>query len=195
MCLAIVKPKGIAIPDDSIRQGWISNSHGGGYAFVKDGKVQIRKGLMKLKDFNDAFRADEEVNPDSAFLLHFRIRSMGDDGSTNTHPFEIDGGCLIHNGTLTGTVAEYSKGPSDTKLFAEKFKKDLSFDIIAKHKSAWDAALGSNKLAMLYDDGRYQIVNESLGLWAEGVWYSNISYKGYGGTHNVCDLEDWQYDS
>jgi len=177
MCLAIVKPASAVVPEDALRAGWISNSDGGGFAFVSNGEVVIANGYMKLKDFYAAYNSAVEANPDSPFLLHFRICSMGDVSKDNTHPFPIEGGALIHNGTLSGTAARYSTGPSDTKYFVEMFKKDLSFDVIQDNKGKWDAAMGHNKLAMLYNDGRYQIVNEGLGVWEGGVWYSNHSFR------------------
>lgn len=194
MCLAIFKPAGVSVPPEHIKEGWITNSHGGGYGFVKDGKAVYRKGLMKLRDFAQAYNEDAIANPDSPFLLHFRIRSMGDQDEINTHPHQIDGGILIHNGTLTGTGAVYSNGPSDTKLFVDMFKSNLSYDFIDKHKEKWNKAIGyGNKFAILYDDGRHQILNESMGVWEDGVWYSNRSYKQWGtGSRHVYDEGEWE---
>ena len=192
MCLAIVKPKGLIIPDNALRAGWIGNSDGGGYAFVKDGKVEIRNAIMKLKDFLERYRQDEAENPESAFLVHFRICSMGAKSADNTHPFPIEGGALIHNGTLTGTAAKYGMGPSDTKLFADRYAKDLSYDFVLKHKDAWNSALTGNKLGLLYDDGRYQIVNEDSGVWSEGIWYSNHSFKPYGRIASMIETDEWE---
>lgn len=180
MCLAIVKPAGIALPEDHIRQGWQYNNDGGGYGFVTGGRAQIRKGFMKLKEYMEAYKADAEKHPDSAFLLHFRIGTDGALGPENTHPFRTDDGILIHNGVLSGTGSQRGVGPSDTALFVDMFKSDLSYDFVLKNKMAWDAATWGSKLAILYDDGRYQIINETSGMWVDGVWYSNSSYKPYG---------------
>ena len=193
MCLAIAKPASVMIPEDHLRTGWVHNSHGAGYSFVKDGKVVICKGFMKLKEFMEAYLADAQANTDSPFIVHFRIASMGDNSDANTHPFPIEGGALIHNGTLSGTSAVYSRGPSDTNRFAQMYSKHLSFDNIEKHKDKWNKALEYSKLVMLYDDKRYQIVNESLGLWVDGVWYSNTSFRGYS-VHgaNACLPAIWK---
>lgn len=179
MCLAIVKPLGIQVPRASLVTGWQHNPDGAGYAFTKDGKVVIRNGFMKLKDFINAYEVDEAVNQESNFLIHFRITSQGSSGPENTHPFPIANGALIHNGTLTGTGSAYGAGPSDTKKFADMFGKDLTFTFVEDHKSQLGIAVRGSKLAMLYDDNRYQIVNEADGNWNEGVWYSNYSWKNY----------------
>lgn len=179
MCLAILKPAGVIVPDEHLRNGWIGNPDGAGYGYVKDGKTVAVKGFGKLSKFMEAYKKDAEANPTSPFIIHFRIRSMGDSSAGNTHPFPIEGGLLIHNGTLSGTGAVYGAGPSDTALFADMFKSNLTFDFVQEHKDELNRICASNKLVMLYDNGTYQIVNDTLGVWVDGVWYSNNSYRGY----------------
>lgn len=191
MCLAIVKPAGKDVPLEHLRQGWVSNPDGAGFGYVKDGKAVSSKGFMKLKEFLEAYNMTVEAHPESNFLIHFRICSMGTISEDNTHPFHIENGLLIHNGTLTGTTAKYRDGPSDTKLFADMFKQNLSFDFVQKNKAEFDAALVGSKLAMLYDDNTYQIVNEKDGYWVDGVWYSNHSYRGYNSAACMIDA-DWE---
>lgn len=191
MCLAIVQPAGKDIPIGNLQAGWIANNDGAGYAFVRDGKVHIRKGFMKLKEFLPSYTADRKDCPESVFLVHFRITSMGDRSEANTHPFPIDGGALIHNGTLTGTGATYGSGPSDTKLFAERFSKHLSWNFVTAHRPKWDDACRNSKIALLYDDNSYQIINEQDGKWDDGVWYSNNSYRTYFANQHSHLMEDW----
>lgn len=184
MCLAILKPAGKILPEDHIREGWISNPDGGGYGFVEEpGKIVVRKGFHKLKEFVDSYKADEEKYKDSPFLVHFRICTMGAKDDTNTHPFETEHGILIHNGTLTGTEAKYGAGKSDTALFAESFSKYLTFDFVYNHKKELDSALSHNKIALLYKDRRWIILNEDAGRWVEGIWYSNNGYLSSASSH------------
>lgn len=195
MCLAILKPAKATLPTAHIRNGWISNPDGGGYGFVRDGKVVIRKGFSKLKEFEEAYVADSEQYKDSPFLVHFRICTMGTRGEDNTHPFPIDDGILIHNGTITGTKAVYGQGKSDTALFAEQFSKDLTFDFIMKNKTELNSSLTYNKVAILYTDKRYAIINEGDGYWVDDVWYSNKSYapRASGMPAGWYDEEEWDY--
>lgn len=176
MCLAIVKPGPAVIPESHLRQGWISNSDGAGFSYIKEGKVCIEKGFMELKDFLAAYQVASTKYKSSPFLIHFRIRSMGNKTADNTHPFVIAGGALIHNGSLDGTGAQYGEGPSDTAMFAARFAADLTFDIVNNNKKEFDSALGYNKMCMLYDDGKYAIINEKDGVWKDDVWYSNHSF-------------------
>lgn len=189
MCIAIVAKAGMQVPDDALTNGWISNSDGGGFAYCKDGKVFFQKGFMKLKEFMVAYKEASEANKDSPFLVHFRIRSMGSKDEANTHPYPFKYGVIIHNGTISGTTARYNEGPSDTKLFVDKFGEHLSYDFVVANKYDLNNALDGSKFAMLYNDGRYAIINEQAGKWDGDVWYSNHSYCNY--KSNVTPLVDY----
>ncbi len=185
MCLAIFKPAGVELPEPSIRSGWIGNPDGGGYAFVKEGSIVVRKNFGKLAEFYAAYKKDAEENAGSPFVVHFHIRSMGDRSLDNTHPFEFEHGVLIHNGTLTGTGARSLEGPSDTKLFADKFGKYLTYDNVEKYKKDFEEALDYNKIVLLYPDGRHHILNEDKGETDNKVWYSNSSYRTRTGNYHM----------
>ncbi len=192
MCIAIVIPKGATASKDYLHNGWCANSDGGGFAYVRKGKVKIVKSLMKWKTWEDAYYTAREANPDSPFLVHFRIRSAGSNTADNTHPYALKTGAVIHNGTLTGSGADWYRGPSDTAKFVEKFGEHLTYDNVLSKKLAMEAAIGYNKLAFLFNNGKFVIVNEDAGHWDAGVWYSNASFRTntvvgpYGG-HTRCD--------
>lgn len=179
MCLAILKPAGKAIPDEHLRNGWLCNPDGGGYGYVNDeGEMVVRKGFRKLKEFIESYKKDAEKFKESPFLVHFRIRTMGANSDDNTHPFLMEHGMLIHNGTINGTGAVSGVGKSDTALFAETFSKDFTFDFLHCKKSDIEKALNYNKVAVLFKDKRWIILNDDIGRWDNDVWYSNGSY-GY----------------
>lgn len=180
MCLAIFKPAGIEAPEDHLRAGWIANSDGGGYAYIDNGKIVVCKGFAKLAEFLEAYKKDEEAHKGSPFLIHFRIRSAGAKSLDNTHPFQFEHGALIHNGTMSGFSTDWEKGPSDTKLFTDKYGKVLTYENVTKFSDEWDLAMGSwNKVALLYPDGKHHIINKNNGhTETNGMWYSNTTYKG-----------------
>ena len=192
MCIAIVIPEGATVNKDYLHNGWCGNSDGGGFAYVRNGKVKIVNSLMKWKTWEDAYYTAREANPDSPFLVHFRIRSAGSNTADNTHPYPLKTGAVIHNGTLTGSGADWYRGPSDTAKFVEKFGEHLTYDNVLSKKLAMEAAIGYNKLAFLFNNGKFVIVNEDAGHWDAGVWYSNGSFRTnvvvgpYGG-HTRCD--------
>lgn len=173
MCLAIYKSPNSTISQEHLSNGWQSNPGGAGFAFVKKGKVEVNKGFMKLQDFLAAYNEAVKKNKKSPFLVHFRIPSMGHRLADNTHPFVFKHGALIHNGTITGTGAIHGTGESDTCKFAKRYGDLLTFEHVNAHKKEINAALSYNKIVILYNDGRHQILNEDDGVWLNGVWFSN----------------------
>lgn len=196
MCIAIGKPMGVAIPDESILKNcWNNNSDGAGFAYAVNGNVFIKKGFMTFDSFKSALKeADERYNlKDCGMLLHFRIATHGAKDATMTHPFPInsDEGALkkieyvsdyavIHNGiiSLTGYEANKSRGLSDTAIFIQKYltkiatnKKWLNnpanIDLIED--------LIDSKMAILYKTGGIKFTS---GFKEDnGVYYSNNSYN------------------
>jgi glutamine amidotransferase len=177
VCLAIYKPADVDVPEIHLQNGWIRNPDGAGYAYVHKGKVLIKKGFMLLKEFMESYNDSKKKFKKSPFLVHFRVRTQGDRSEANTHPFPIEGGALIHNGAISGTGAAFSQGPSDSAMFAEKYKDKLKKGVILKYKEGWDLALKHNLLVLLYDDGGHVIINEEDGIWDNGVWYSNSGFR------------------
>lgn len=182
MCIAVVTRKGASLSVEQLRSGWAINNDGGGFAYVKDGKVEIEKGFMKLPDMEKAyFAAVEKYAETSPFLVHMRIRTSGETDPHNTHPFKIKGGAMIHNGILfspTGELAgKEGRRNSDTRILATVGHNILTKDHVTIAKSMLEDIFGYNKLCFLYDDGDYVILNEDLGDWEKGIWFSNGSCK------------------
>jgi predicted glutamine amidotransferase len=205
MCIAIVKPIGAAISDAYLAESFRSNNDGAGFAFAVDGKVIVGKGYMKFDDFLPAYReAELKYGEKSDALIHFRIATHGGPVTPdNCHPYEFDHGALIHNGYFFSGV----DNKSDTRYLTEQIGKWLTFDAATAAKERLDKYFGSNKVALLFNDGKRLIFNEDGGHWAQGVWYSNHSYETVGraasaySSHTpvtvpvVCGLPDRaQYD-
>lgn len=180
MCVAIVQQPHARISRAALAKGWHRNSDGAGMAYVVDGKVVIDKGYMTYEKFLAAYeRAVERYGDKSPFLIHMRIQTSGDTDKHNTHPFKVRGGAMIHNGILftpTGKHAQGKKKPSDTKVLANTLHNILVKEDIILAKPEIEKVIGGyNKLAFLYDDGEFVIVNEEAGDWDMGIWYSNDS--------------------
>lgn len=177
MCVAIYSPAKLHLTEDVIRSCWQANPDGAGFAFVADSKVVISKGFMKCKEFLEGYNTATKENPHSPFLIHFRIRTMGDKDELNTHPFPIKNGALIHNGSFDGTGAVF-KGQSDTAKFAERYYSHpaWNYEDISENKADLEKDIEYNKVAMLWDDSKYLILNESKGTWVGNIWFSNNSY-------------------
>jgi predicted glutamine amidotransferase len=183
MCIAILQTKGKVLSPAQIEKGWNINRDGGGFAYVKDGKVEIEKGFLTLDKFKEAYaRATDLYAENSPFLVHMRIRTSGNTDKHNTHPFPVKGGAMIHNGILfTPTGIHAGKGKkqnSDTKVVASSlFNILVKQDLIHAAADIGEVIGRANKFAFLFHDGDYLIINESSGYWADGIWYSNYGCR------------------
>lgn len=177
MCIAIVAPSGTRIPDAALYSSYKANQDGAGIAYIKDGKVEITKGIFNVLDLLTEYEEKFTKYGGNPMLVHCRIATAGKVGVDNCHPFKISGGALIHNGHLYDVEDGRGADKSDTRDFAEwaydKFDYDTVTKAVAKHKL--DTTFFGNKVACLYDDGRFL----TIGTWTsdEGVLYSNSGYR------------------
>lgn len=196
MCIAVVKPVGADVSDDTLRSCVEYNRDGIGYCFVEDGRVRVKKGFFVETDratlggFLPAFRADlERVGDKSPFFIHFRASTGGGRTPENCHPFLFDHGALMHNGYFFSAVGN----KSDTNLLTEGVSKHLKKEKVLAAKEDLAKFWGvNNKVGILYTDASYVIINEEQGVWDSGVWFSNRGYLPitrrsshwtYGGMH------------
>jgi glutamine amidotransferase len=181
MCIAIVKAKGNAIPEEHLENGWKANDDGAGFAYVgSTGEIVIEK-FMTWEEFLPSYRLAVETYGDTSdFLIHFRITSKGTTDLDNCHPFYVDRDrAIIHNGTMTDVVIEKKDTRSDTRVLAEEYLPQLPED----WEDNWvittflESFIGWSKICMLHRTKGIYIFNENRGTWVEGNWYSNDTYK------------------
>jgi len=183
MCIMIVQPKGVGkIPDATLRNCWRGNHDGAGYMFATGGKLIVRKPFFRLRGLLQAYGADYAVYGGlSPFVLHFRWATHGSRTTSNTHPHDVipDTVALVHNGILPAAIP-VGEDISDTVWFIREYLSGLPVDKLMSRR--WKYKLGkvigpSNKFAMMDYRGRVSIVNQNMGEWDSGVWYSNSGYR------------------
>jgi glutamine amidotransferase len=189
MCLLINQEKGSVISDQNLRRAYDSNDDGAGYCFSKDGKIQVKK-YRSFKKFLKAYKSDvKSYGKTSGFIVHFRITTHGTtEGTFNVHPFKVNKNLYFaHNGVI-GNVRNDEKY-SDTQIFNFEYLQKLPEGFI-KNKAIQELIskyIGHSKLVFLNERGESTIINENLGHWDGGIWYSNSSYQeeyGYYGGYN-----------
>ena len=202
MCIAIYQPQGLILDDETLKRCHLNNPDGCGMAYIREdnGKIEIYKSL-KFKKWLKRYHQMTQQNPESPFLIHFRIKTHGVVSTDNCHPFKIDKDhVFIHNGMITKCAPKERDGAiSDTRLFNQMILQSLPngwFDNDAI-KNLIEPWIGNSKLAILKRDGSINIINEEKGNWHEGVWFSNTSYEAtytrkkptttYYGTHQRND--------
>lgn len=173
MCIIIAKDKGVKPLDSAyFDRAWDANSHGGGVVWKeKNGAVMFQKGFMDKKTFLDKL---EKLNKkDTAFIAHFRIKSVGDVKPENCHPFVLDHVTFAHNGTLSITPFE---GKTDSETFGLAVLKDKTIDWIKDNQLLIEMALGHSKFAIMDNEtGEIVILNKEYGKERDGAWFSNES--------------------
>ena len=214
MCVAIYVPANVETPSlEILKKCWDANPDGAGFAIRKkssDGKfnIEIHKGFMKWKKFEEAFKkyALDKYNED--LLLHFRITSKGTTCKGNTHPFPFTDNvqslqstsikvnyAMIHNGTMP--ITPEVKDISDTMELAMRIYKGKFYKDIDSFLHLLDGFIGTSKLAIM----DYKTVH-LLGDWKteNGVYYSNLnwqySYKScsYNGRNYGYTWNSWYGD-
>lgn len=178
MCIIVAVPNEKIIPEATLSTCWDANPHGAGYMFADGKEVVIRKGFM---DF-DSFMEDYNTLDKQPHVIHFRIATHGGTDPDNTHPFRVSSKlAFAHNGIISG-VSNAKDKMSDTWHFNEEYLKPIySYDGRFYKKEVnvrlLERFIGGSKLAFLDNKGEVTLFNEQQGVWDQGVWYSNGSYK------------------
>lgn len=160
-----------------------SNPHGYGYAFMNDGVIITGRG-MDAEDVIDRFLRIRQGLPHAWAMFHARFTTHGETNKSNCHPFRVGGSkniVLGHNGVLpidTGTDKR-----SDTRIFAEEWLPEIGVEALDDPTTyGWlEKWAAGSKIAVFSTDPRTKqdvyILNEHLGHWDKGIWWSNSSYK------------------
>lgn len=193
MCIIAIKPAGISMPaTKTIENMWYNNPDGAGFMYAKDGVVYIEKGFMKLKSLKTALRGLEKkvdvVN--TPIVMHFRITTSGGTSPENCHPFPVSEKlpllqmrkskaplAVAHNGIID--IKPSKKDISDTMEYIinqlaplYQLKKDF-YKQPAGKKLVYNFI--KSKMVFLDGEGRIETVGDFIE--ADGILYSNTSYK------------------
>ncbi len=174
MCIAVYKPQGIELTEETLHNCWNRNPDGAGFMYAEDNKLTVVKGLMSYTDFLEAYAPHADKNA----VLHFRIATHGGVNPENTHPFIIhDDLAMVHNGIISA-IDTPDKTKSDTWHFTEMYLK--------KYHSMWkddefqtlvESYIGHSKLIFMDNTGEVKIYKEKLGNWNSECWFSNTSWE------------------
>ena len=179
MCIAIYKPAGKVLSQETLKECYDNNPDGAGFMYAEDKKLHIEKGFFSLQSFYEAYVKHQ----DKKAVLHFRIKTHGKIDTTNCHPFAVNSSlAFVHNGIISGFG---DSDHSDTIGFNHGVLQPLvnKWGNLALFqdpmKDLIESRIGYSKLIFLDRHGNHNILNESKGEWDNGIWYSNNSYKPY----------------
>lgn len=179
MCIAIYKPSDKILSQETLNECYDSNPDGAGFMYAQDKKLHIEKGFFSYDSFYNAFKQHEHKQA----VIHFRIKTHGKIDTTNCHPFAVNNAIgFVHNGIINGFG---DTDHSDTIGFNNAILQPLvhKWGNLALFQdpiiNLIEGRIGYSKLVFLDRHGNHKIMNEGKGVWDDGVWYSNNSYKPY----------------
>lgn len=184
MCLLTVTKPGYTPDYTRLYYASRMNPDGFGFAVRTDDQMLV----VRSMDFDWIIGKYEEAvkdYPDAPSMFHLRMATHGTTDISNCHPFTDDSTrtVMAHNGILPLPMAKHDRR-SDTRAFAEDYLPDMLPMLFRSRKARRRLRkyMGNgNKIALLSMDERmetpYIILNEHLGHWREGTWYSNDSYE------------------
>lgn len=202
MCIAILNSLNSRdISKKELLNCWNNNYDGAGLLWSNGTKLKTFK---ELKNFDVFYSEYQKARYESIgdVLIHFRIGTHGKIDKNNCHPFLVNKDLgFIHNGIMYDFG--YEKDFSDTYVFNRDVLKVLPSNFLENDGvlNLIYIAIESSKLVFLDVNGKGTILNEKKGLWDDGNWFSNTSYKAindyidYGGTKvyknkSIFDYQD-----
>jgi glutamine amidotransferase len=196
ICIISLFADNIPLNTEAIEKGACSNPDGHGWvvASAEFGLV-MGKSMHKDESIQAFVKERERQGASSIAMFHSRIGTHGTKDVNNVHPFYVPDATneghdfktvMAHNGIMPSLWFPRQEDPrSDTRVFADRTATwYLTERGVPSRRGG--AALGEmigrgNKLVFISTrlPGRphIRIVNAQSGVWDDGVWYSNESYK------------------
>lgn len=184
MCLLTVFEPDAAINVQYMTEAAYNNPDGFGFA-LHMGEHIARFRSMSFTETLAEFEKMRGLYPDTWAIFHHRFSTGGGETVDNCHPFtwgHDERIAVAHNGVLPIPAG---KRKSDTRIWTENHLANISPGNL-DNREWWDKTekwLGTSKAAILtvHPEPEYAvyILNEDLGHWKDGVWYSNRSYEIY----------------
>lgn len=149
MCILILKPKGVKLPDYStICKCARRNPHGFGFAIQGEKPFKT----LNFEKFSEAlYSADEDL----AMLIHFRYATHGSIKPSNCHPFRDDSNGLIfaHNGVMNiHTLPDKTDSETAFKLLFSPSSDRYGFGSKQFVQSV-ETIRGDSRFGFMNDDG------------------------------------------
>ena len=197
MCIIIVKPKGKVIPESFIREQWLANPDGAGFAVkLEDEKYPIffKKGFMKLEDLLNDPDFSHFNSEKFELVLHLRKATHGRVSPLLCHPFPVIShnrlmgrslAVMFHNGTFGVRIpTSYKHTKSDT-LFVSEFARRIGLKNF-KHMLRYDILNRSGSRVLLWT---------KKGKLFKGQWHEYRGLKLSKPIRNYCNSYRSKYKS
>lgn len=182
MCIICYSPSGFIPSEITLSNSNSNNPDGFGWAIRTPNGIVTGKTMDSDQAINSFLELRERFIDFDA-VYHARITTHGATMLENNHPFMVQDNrtVLVHNGMLPITP---SKGDtrSDTRIFAEEKLPAMGIGVLDKSKARrkLEKWMTGSKMVIMSTRSDLRkdtyILNESSGIWDDGIWYSNSSY-------------------
>ena len=172
MCVIIVKPAGVKMPDSAIiNAAYTANPHGCGMV-----STNVHYKGLSLKSLKKHLK---QVSDDEPCIIHFRLATHGSIKTANCHPFHRGNVWFAHNGIL-------SIKPVGDMTDSETAFQNIIYPQIALYgygsaemDDAVYSVIGYSKFAFLQDD-KLRLYGDFI-KQDDGCYYSNLRFMSYVG--------------
>ena len=180
MCIMIYKPARRRVTRKELELCWDNNPDGGGVLFVTPShKFNILKTMDKKEWVDHCMKHMKKT-----LWIHARYTTRGENNEKNCHPFWGGKNIMAFmNGTVKDMPDEDER--SDTRIMCEDLLPGLPdgwldnpsiFELVRGYIHKAGQTHGT-KFMFVNRYGRTWILNEDLGHWHKGMWFSNEWYK------------------
>jgi predicted glutamine amidotransferase len=180
MCIAIYNPS--EAPDltlKALESCRTNNPDGMGFMYALEGRLHIVRQMRRKSRFFRRYQQARQLGVD--VVLHFRIATHGYIDIDNAHPIQVsDNLAFVHNGILPKWAPKDPRNPkSDTRRFARNVLKWLPDGWLQSKKvrTMVERDTQGSRLVFLDSQAHATILHENSGVWHNGSWFSNGSYK------------------
>ncbi len=172
MCVIIVKPAGVKMPEnDIIKAAYNANPHGCGFISPST--------FYKGMSFDSFKRQLKKVSVEEPCIIHFRLATHGSIKRANCHPFNRGDVWFAHNGILSIT-------PQGDMTDSETAFQNIIYPAIEKFgygsmqmDRAVSKVIGYSKFAFLQGD-ELKMYGDFI-KHEDGCYYSNLRFMPYVG--------------
>ena len=195
MCIAIVKKRGVLMPnEETLNICFENNPHGCGYTLCRNGKNFVYKGFMTLSELMDSFKQTNPLQSESV-MIHFRVASVGSINKSNCHPFVVSKNydtmkklntktnlpVLVHNGTFK-FFNEHKDDYSDTMQFTKMVAtilQDQEYYFYKPINNFINHYIKNNncRVAVMYKSGFIDMFGNWIKDEKTNLYFSNENYR------------------
>lgn len=188
MCLLCYIEPNAPVNWQGLEVATINNPDGFGWAIHLEDEILIGRS-MDATEAIETFHDARKEYPDTHAMFHARWATHGAENLLNVHPFDVKLNgeqqgqtILAHNGVIPVSIPK-GDWRSDTRYFAEEIMPMRAQRIFDRPEKVKRLAkfIGGSKLVVFTTDPQFEadvyIINESMGHWKDGTWWSNDSYE------------------